>query len=255
MSDIVCNAEERIPALQFHFLGSVSYEECWALQRRLVKAARPEHSADIVVLLCEHPTLITIGRRGSRGHIAATDEELQRRELTVRWEARGGGCVMHAPGQLAIYPLLSLVGCRWSVGDYARRLRHGVSQTLQELNLTVCDIPGTWGLAGRTGPLATMGVSVRGGMTSLGMWLNVQPQLADFKLVSVLPPSAAAMRPTMSSLAAERQGNITMPRVRATLVSCLSEALERPRYYLHTGHPGLKTWREAARGSSHARAC
>lgn len=262
MSDIVCNAEPRVPALQFHFLGNVDYHDCWLLQRRLARTARLAHpagfepSADIVVLLCEHPPLITVGRRGSRGHISLTDDELQRRGWGVRWEARGGGCVLHGPGQLAIYPLLSLPGCGWSLSEYARRFRGGVAQALKELHVPVSEMAHTWGLAGRTGPLALMGIGVRGGMTSLGMWLNVQPQLADYRLVATAGTSGPFDgRQTMSSLSAERQSHITMARVRATLVSCLSEAFDRPRYYLHTGHPGLPPRRETTRGSSHARAC
>ena len=60
------------------------------------------------LILCEHPPLITVGRQGSRGHIRFDTEELFVRGWPVRWVNRGGGCLLHLPGQLAIYPILPL---------------------------------------------------------------------------------------------------------------------------------------------------
>ncbi len=55
------------------------------------------------------------------------------RRLDVRWVNRGGGCVLHAPGQLAIYPIVPLAWHRWTVGEYLRRFRQALTQTLDEL--------------------------------------------------------------------------------------------------------------------------
>ena len=72
----------------------------------------------ITVLLCEHPALISVGRTGSRGHIRLTNEQLRMRQLEVRWVSRGGGCVLHGPGQIAVYPIVPLRWHGWTVGDY-----------------------------------------------------------------------------------------------------------------------------------------
>ena len=127
-------------AVQFHLLGTVDYEESQRLQRQLVYEAGGQDDGRIVVLLCEHPPLISVGRSGSRGHIRWTNEQLRMRQLDVRWVNRGGGCVLHAPGQLAIYPIVPLAWHGWTVGEYLRRFRQALTQTLDELADSVGNI-------------------------------------------------------------------------------------------------------------------
>src|SRR5512143_3688319 len=112
--------------IQFHLLGSVDYVACQWLQRRLVYEVGGHDDGRIITLLCEHPPLISVGRRGSRGHIRGTNEQLRRLGLDVRWVNRGGGCVLHAPGQLAIYPIVPLALHHWTVGEYLGRLQQAV---------------------------------------------------------------------------------------------------------------------------------
>ena len=162
-------------AVQFHLLGSVDYEDCQWLQRRLVYEVGGHDDGRIIVLLCEHPPLISVGRRGSRGHIRWTNEQLRRRRLDVRWVNRGGGCVLHAPGQLAIYPIVPLAWHGWTVGEYLRRLQQAVLQTLDEFRIraeTYAPWAGVWG---RSGQLAACGVAVRDWITCHGAFLNVNP--------------------------------------------------------------------------------
>ena len=133
---------------EFHLLGSVAFDECLALQERLAYEACSLNEARIVVLLCEHPDLITVGRLGSRGHIRLTDKQLKREQLDIRWISRGGGCVLHSPGQLAIYPIAPLETLKWTVGEYMRRLQRGIVDALDELKVPcetiyTCCKPGT----------------------------------------------------------------------------------------------------------------
>ena len=102
----------REPVAEFRLLGRVPFDAFLALQSRLVYEAGGLAEPRIVVLLCEHPDLITVGRAGSRGHIRFSNDQLKHEQLGVRWISRGGGCVLHAPGQLAVYPIvpLSLLG-------------------------------------------------------------------------------------------------------------------------------------------------
>src|SRR2546426_281708 len=86
-------------ALQVYLLGTVDLEAVLRLQRRLhfeISGQRDQ----AILLLCEHPPVITVGRQGSRAHIFCGPEELRSRRWNVRWVNRGGGCLLHAPGQL-----------------------------------------------------------------------------------------------------------------------------------------------------------
>src|SRR5947208_3791558 len=93
-------------------------------QRRLVYEVSGDRSR-AVLILCEHAPLISVGREGSRDHIGYEPHELTAREWPVRWVNRGGGCLLHLPGQLAVYPILPLDRCGLNLNQYLERL-HGV---------------------------------------------------------------------------------------------------------------------------------
>src|SRR6266567_9392054 len=95
------------PGLHVYLLGLVEFEAALRLQRLLVYQASGE-PAQAALVLCEHPPLITVGRQGSHAHILYDREELAARRWPVRWVNRGGGCLLHLPGQLAVYPVLPL---------------------------------------------------------------------------------------------------------------------------------------------------
>src|SRR5437764_5379016 len=95
------------PVLEVYLRGFVDFEAALRLQRRLAyEVACSRDTAALI--LCEHPPLVTIGRQGSRCHLLCEPVELKARRWPVRWVNRGSGCMLHLPGQLAIYPILAL---------------------------------------------------------------------------------------------------------------------------------------------------
>ena len=91
-------------------LGLVNFAELQVLQRRIVYDLGERGGAALI--LCEHPPTISIGRSGSRAHIAADDEMLQAMGIRTFYVNRGGGCVLHLPGQLVAYLLMPARGLR-----------------------------------------------------------------------------------------------------------------------------------------------
>jgi lipoyl(octanoyl) transferase len=235
-------ADEAGPSVQFHLLGRVAFVDCLSLQKRLSGEADLSGDRRIVVLMCEHPEIITVGRSGSRGDIRLSDEQLRRRRLGVRWVHRGGGCIVHSPGQLAVYPIAPLAPCGWSVGEYLRRLRAGVMGALNALDFAAEKRPTHYGVWGRTGLLAALGVGVRRGVSCHGAFLNVHPSMSLPAFVDTAPPQTRkpGQRAAMSCLLAERQRPVRMHAVRAALVEQLAAAFDCERYHLHTGHPWLR---------------
>jgi lipoyl(octanoyl) transferase len=219
--------------VHIHLLGVVDFEDCLSLQRRLAYDAVTRSDGRIVMLLCKHRPLITIGRRGSRADVKFTTAELKHRDLEVRHVSRGGGAILHAPGQLAIYPIVPLTQHGWTVGDYLRRLQKAMADLLLEHHHKPVSVPGSMALAGRNGVLAAIGVSVRHGVTMHGAFVNVNPEMRDFGRVIV------AGGQSMASLLSHRALPTKMSKVRAALVTHLAEALSLERYHLHTGHPLL----------------
>jgi lipoyl(octanoyl) transferase len=140
---------------------------------------------------------------------------------------------LHAPGQLAIYPIAPLEWHGWTIGEYLRKLQTSLADLLTEFKIKPAQAPGSFALAGRSGILAALGVSVWQGVTMHGAFLNVNPEIRDYGRVEV------AGGQTMSSLLSHRALPTKMTKVRAALITHLAEALLLERYHLHTGHPLL----------------
>jgi lipoyl(octanoyl) transferase len=237
---------------EFRLLGQIPLATCLALQRRLVAASRQSHSPRITVLLCEHPQLLTIGRNGSRGHVRLTSEQLAREALEIRWLGRGGGCVLHAPGQLAIYVIAPLDRLGWHPECYARKLQSAILKGLERFRIRGRELPDRMGIWGQSGLLAAMGIALRDGVTLHGAFLNVHPSMrlqhsVDAVRPEGLPPDARA---TMGCLLAERRTAVRMSAVRSALVESLAESLGTRMYHLLTGHPWLAEMTDESAGTT-----
>src|SRR5258707_607343 len=102
-------------------LGLIGYAEAYALQRRIV-AARKAGAIEDVLLLCEHPHVITQGRNGKREHLLAGENVLRRKGVEFHETSRGGDASYHGPGQIVAYPMLNLAAIRRDVVWYVRML-------------------------------------------------------------------------------------------------------------------------------------
>jgi lipoyl(octanoyl) transferase len=202
-------------------------------------AAAASGDPRIAVTLCEHTKVITIGRHGSRSQIRLSDEQLRRENLQVHWILREGGCVLHAPGQLAIYVVAALDRFGWSNACFQDRFQQGLETALA--NLLIPTSRTRHGLRGRTGLLAVNGISVRQGVSHHGMFVNVSPSMSIYRCIDVAPSESAAGndRETMSCLLAERQQPVRMSNVRAALITAFTDAFRCDAHHIHSGHPWL----------------
>ncbi len=235
MSSVVPDSAQQSPSVQTYFLGRIGFERCLQLQQRLVRQLAQRGDGQIALLLCEHEAVITVGRGGSPEQVASESRMVRSRQIDVRWVNRGGGCLVHCPGQLAVYPIVPLAWHGFSVGEYLERLRAGILETLTDLNVPARATAGSWDIFGRTGRLAAVGTAVRHWVTYYGAYLNVCPPLGLLRLAEINTEGPKRM----SSLMAERRGPVKMTTVRATLVGHLAAAFGCERYHLHTGHPML----------------
>src|SRR3954454_961530 len=122
-----------LPPLEVYLLGLVDFEEVQQLQRRMVYDLGERGGAALV--LCEHPATISVGRSGSRSHITADDAGLRALGIKVYWVNRGGGCILHLPGQLAAYLALPLCPPLLHLQRYADGLHPAIVRVLAELDL------------------------------------------------------------------------------------------------------------------------
>src|ERR1700716_543243 len=102
-------------------VGLIGYAEAWELQKRLV-AARKVGSMQDVLLLCEHPHVITLGRNGKREDLLASEQVLRQKGVEFHSSDRGGDITHHGPVHLVGCPLSNLDAIRKDVVWYVRML-------------------------------------------------------------------------------------------------------------------------------------
>ena len=225
------------PAVETYLLGRIALDQLLLLQDRVAEEIGRRDDGQICLLLCEHPEIVTIGRGGSPDEVRSNAGPLRTGQIQTRWVKRGGGCLLHAPGQLAVYPIVPLRWHGFRVGEYLDRLQGGVLRALEGLGIHAETRPGRHGLWGRTGQLAAFGVSVRDAVTRHGAFINVCPAMGLFRLVETDPRESSRM----SCLLAERQRPVKMTSVRTEVIGQMTAALGCDRYHLYTGHPWLRT--------------
>lgn len=225
----------RDASLEAHLLGPIEFDACLALQQRLVYETAERNDGRITLLVCEHPPLVTIGRQGSRAHVRLGEAELIHRRLELRWVNRGGGCLLHGPGQLAIYPIVPLAARGLTVGDYLERMQEGVVAALVEMGLPVRTHDDRHGVWSRAGQVAAFGAAIKHWVSYHGLYINVHAMPSVNRMIIADGVEGAPM----SSLGAERQRPLRITSVREALVRHLATSFGMERVHLYTGHPWL----------------
>ena len=167
-------------------LGLIGYAEAYALQKRIV-AARKAEAIEDVLLLCEHPHVITQGRNGKREHLLVTENVLRQKGMAYYETSRGGDITYHGPGQIVGYPILNLGAIRRDVVWYVRTLEETMIRATAEFGISaerVAGKTGIWVRAGNTEEkLAAIGVHISRWVTSHGFAYNVTTDLRHFDLI------------------------------------------------------------------------
>ena len=170
--------------LEVRRLGIVPYPEALALQRTLVEERQRGDIHD-VLLLVEHPHVMTLGVRGDggRAHILATSTQLTTRGIEVHETGRGGDITYHGPGQIVGYPIVDLKPDRCDVHRYVRDLEEVLIRTAGAYGITATRIDGLTGAWVGNEKLAAIGVRISRWVTSHGFALNVATDLDCFNLI------------------------------------------------------------------------
>ena len=204
------NPSPGVPALEIFLLGLVDFQEVLSLQRRIVYEMGDGGGASL--LLCEHPPTISVGRAGSRAHVVPDDDGLRALGIRTQWVNRGGGCVLHLPGQLVAYPVVPLQSCGLTLSGYLEGLHQAVLGVLDEFDLrgsVRADLPGVFLGQAR---VASVGVAVN-------RWIAYHG---------------------LTSMESRRQRCTPMPKVRESLIRHLERVLGFERHHVYTGHPLIR---------------
>jgi len=164
----------------------MGYAEAWALQKRVV-AARKAAAIEDVLLLCEHPHVITQGRSGKRENLLASEHVLKQKGVEFHATDRGGDITYHGPGQIVGYPILNLGAIRRDVVWYVRMLEEAMIRATAEFGIAAERVAGKTGIwvkgESNEEKLAAIGVHISRWVTSHGFAYNVSTDLRFFDLI------------------------------------------------------------------------
>ena len=180
--------------LRIEWLGRTPYAEALERQRRCVDARREGATGDLLLLL-EHPPVITCGRRADPAHLRLSKRELSARGLEVHSVSRGGDVTYHGPGQLVGYPIVDLAAREAKdVLAFLRGIEQALVAALASLGIGAGTREGRTGVfvgappARAAGPardrkIASIGIGVRRWISYHGFALNVTNDLAEFEAI------------------------------------------------------------------------
>ncbi|MGJ7904859.1 lipoyl(octanoyl) transferase LipB [Actinopolyspora sp. H202] len=200
-------------------LGTIDYLTAWQRQQELATARAEGTGADTLLLL-EHPSVYTAGKR--------TEPEDRPQDGTPVIDVdRGGKITWHGPGQLVGYPIVRLSD-PIDVVDYVRRLEQALIRVCERFGLRTGRVEGrsgVWLAADGERPerkIAAIGIRVQGGVTMHGLELNCNSDMAEFDRIVPCGISDAGV----TSLSAELGRDVTVAEALPLVKQAVPEALD-----------------------------
>ncbi len=184
-----------------HDLGLRSYAEALSFQREVAAKRISKEIPHDVLLLVEHPPVVTLGRSSKDAHLLVTPERLAQRGVELFEVERGGDVTFHGPGQLVGYPIVDLTEHKQDLHWYLRQVEEVLIRAVAPFGITAERVAGKTGIWTQGRKLASIGVHARQWVTWHGFALNVTTDLSYFDLM--VPCGIADVE--MTSVAAELQ--------------------------------------------------
>lgn len=192
-------------------LGTMEYDAAYAVQRDTARRRISGELAEDVLLLVEHPPVVTLGRSAKPANLLAGPEYLGALGIQLREVERGGDVTVHEPGQLVAYPIIDLKRHTKDLHWYLRQVEASIIRALQLLGLESERLAGLTGVWRDGRKLASIGVHARDWVTWHGVALNVHNDLSTF--AHIVPCGIDQV--TMSTVAREcALAELTVPDMR-----------------------------------------
>ena len=199
---VATSPKESVIALNRH--GLIDYEKAWQVQRT-IHGEVAEGSRPNTLLLLEHPSVYTAGRR-------TLDSEKPQDGTPVIDVDRGGKITWHGPGQLVGYPIVKLSQPHELVG-FVREIERGLIHVCADLGISATCVTGRSGVwvqdAQGDRKIAAIGIRVSKGVTMHGFALNICPDLNAFD--KIIPCGIADA--DVTSISRELGTNVTVEEV------------------------------------------
>lgn len=164
-------------------MGLIAYDQAHAFQRAAARLRVRCEIAQDLLILCEHPRVVTTGRSTKSGNLKASGALLAEHGIELRDVERGGDVTVHEPGQLVGYPVVDLKRHRQDLHWYLRQIEESIILALRSVGLETGRSTGQTGVWIEGRKLASIGVHARDWVTSHGFALNAYNDLDTFRWI------------------------------------------------------------------------
>lgn len=163
--------------------GLIKYRDAWIKQEELVQSIQSGTSHSTLIL-CEHPTVITIGKEGGEQHLLISSEFLQSSHIEVIPINRGGDITLHNPGQIVVYPIFNLMDYKQDLHWFLRAIEQVIIEVLKHYNITSDRISGKTGVwIDQKRKICAIGLHCSRWVTSHGLAFNISNDIKQFEWI------------------------------------------------------------------------
>ena len=204
-------------------LGRLEYAEALELQRNIARDRISGTVSQDVLLLVEHPPVVTLGRGSKEKHLVASPEFLRSKGVELFEVERGGDVTFHGPGQLVGYPIMDLKRHRQDLHWYLRTIEAALINTLADYGIKAerkAPYTGVWTQGKK---IASIGVHARDWVTWHGFAPNVTTDLSYFDLIIPCGIDGVVMTSIVRELGSEE---ISQQDVRDRVTAKFAEAFD-----------------------------
>jgi len=163
-------------------LGLMDYGKAWALQHELWSKRTRGELPDLLLLI-EHPHVITLGRRGNRSYLIASPDKLESMGIPIFHVERGGDVTYHGPGQIVGYPILNLKDYGYRLIRYVEQLEEVLLRVLTDFRIEGKREALNRGVWVDREKIASIGVAIKRWVSFHGFALNYGTDLRYFDLI------------------------------------------------------------------------
>jgi lipoate-protein ligase B len=164
-------------------LGTVPYEDALELQRSLARERISGAIPEDILLLLEHPPVVTLGRSTKAANVVSSADFLASKGVELFEVERGGDVTFHGPGQLVGYPIIDLKRHKLDLHWYLRQVEEALIRLLGAYSIPAGRSVGFTGVWTKGRKIASIGVHARDWVTWHGFALNVTTDLSYFDLI------------------------------------------------------------------------
>lgn len=170
--------------IEFENWGLIDYKIAWNKQKEIYNKLLNNNDLKGVFVVCQHPTVITLGRNSKISNILFKPEFLEQMGVKIYEIERGGDVTLHNPGQIVGYPIFNLTHFKQDLHWFLREIEQSLIDLIAKYNIIgsrVEGLTGVW-IDGKR-KIAAIGLHCSRWITSHGFALNVSNNLLEFSYI------------------------------------------------------------------------